>query len=794
MSSCCECPICIRTFSSPICLSCCGNTVCQECLVKWEHSYCPLCRGSLPNQDEWVPNRALESLITDISVTAASVFLPAWSVQATSPTRYTEGNHSPLAVNFFGADACCQQLDPCDPIYSNPSDNIWPSLRHPNILQFYGIIETNPPTILHEHCKQGSLKDILHISHHTFEYVDIITILQGIIAGLEYLHSNCFIHNNLNSSNILLKDIQQHSLQCSSIKLSGFQTIQNSLLSKPVASSSTHQLVACTAPEILIQTQDSSSTGRQQMNSCSADIYSFGVVMWELFTGGKIPWDGMKDADIISSISRGERLQIGTDLNENIRNILERCLDDKVKVRPSASEIRLQLALLANNNNNTSTTTQSQSRSQSQMQSLTSVLQKVQLTNKLSMNAITEKQKQRVPFQNIPQAMEAIVSITMHCNNSTNNNNNSGSNNSKIDNIELAHAIHGVFQLLLQLQQQLSKENKMNNYSRDVCIAIITVLKLPMEEPVISQLCCRVLAHIISNDGTLAVLLVDHQAIPLIIESIHKWSNYSEVIEASIALLSHLCVQSDIAKTRVLASSGCETVMKAMELLEEFPYVAQQCCSFLSNVAYNSDDHILSRLLSCDWCDTILHVLQLHIENVTVVEQGIAALASLTEVTSTMGKLKIEKSNIVDVIMIVLQRYPTNEITTTHVMATATSLVSLNNTYKDKLDVIIRACAAAAAISMTTSKNLQEQIITSGLCEAVVNCLQHHNKHVEVAKQAISAIVAMASFKLPASKHVLFNANTCDIIPVVLHSHSKVRDVVIPGMWALELIGPNKPS
>ncbi|CAG8488192.1 4312_t:CDS:2 [Ambispora gerdemannii] len=158
------------------------------------------------------------------------------------------------------------------------------------IIDFYGI--SSDPTsrdfiFVMQFAQKGSLHDFLEANFNQIQWNDKLKILFGIISGLRKLHENNFIHCDLHSGNILIDQNGRALLTDFGL------TIKNEPPYNDLNSLQTlYGVMSSLAPETL-------RTGRR---SKAADIYSIGMLMWEL-SSGKRPFASVPhDYELIFSI------------------------------------------------------------------------------------------------------------------------------------------------------------------------------------------------------------------------------------------------------------------------------------------------------------------------------------------------------------------------------------------------------------------------------------------------------------------------------------------------------------
>ena len=55
-----------------------------------------------------------------------------------------------------------------------------------------------------EYCSAGSVADVIKVTKKTLDEVQIASVCQAVLRGLEYLHDTKKIHRDIKASNVLL--------------------------------------------------------------------------------------------------------------------------------------------------------------------------------------------------------------------------------------------------------------------------------------------------------------------------------------------------------------------------------------------------------------------------------------------------------------------------------------------------------------------------------------------------------------------------------------------------------------
>lgn len=146
-------------------------------------------------------------------------------------------------------------------------------LTHPNIVNVYDVGEGDHPYIVMEHIDGLDLKEYIQ-EHHPIPYKKVIHIMQQVLNGIAYAHANGVIHRDIKPHNILIDNDGNIKITDFGIAVALSQnsiTQTNSLLGS----------VQYISPE----------QARGNMVTKQSDIYSLGIVLYEMLTGS-VPFEG----------------------------------------------------------------------------------------------------------------------------------------------------------------------------------------------------------------------------------------------------------------------------------------------------------------------------------------------------------------------------------------------------------------------------------------------------------------------------------------------------------------------
>ncbi|KAE8100017.1 hypothetical protein FH972_017952 [Carpinus fangiana] len=201
-------------------------------------------------------------------------------------------------------------------------------LRHPNVVLFMGAV-TRPPhfSILTEFLPRGSLYRILHRPNPPIEEKRRMRMALDVAKGMNYLHTShpTIVHRDLKSPNLLVDKnwvVKVCDFGLSRMKHHTF-----------LSSKSTAGTPEWMAPEVL----------RNERANEKCDVYSFGVILWELSTLG-IPWKGLNPMQVVGAVGfQNKRLEIPEEVDPAVAQIINDCWQTDPQLRPSFSQLMSRL-------------------------------------------------------------------------------------------------------------------------------------------------------------------------------------------------------------------------------------------------------------------------------------------------------------------------------------------------------------------------------------------------------------------------------------------------------------------
>uniref|UniRef100_A0A3Q2DCH7 receptor protein-tyrosine kinase n=1 Tax=Cyprinodon variegatus TaxID=28743 RepID=A0A3Q2DCH7_CYPVA len=203
---------------------------------------------------------------------------------------------------------------------------------HPNIIRLEGVVtRCKPLMIITEYMENGSLDAFLRKHDGQFTVIQLVGMLRGIASGMKYLSDMSYVHRDLAARNILVNS----NLVC---KVSDFG-LSRVLEDDPEAAYTTRIPIRWTAPEAI----------SYRKFTTASDVWSYGIVMWEVVSYGERPYWDMNNQDVIKAIEEGYRLPAPMDCPVVLHQLMLDCWERERADRPSFSQILNMLDKLIRN-------------------------------------------------------------------------------------------------------------------------------------------------------------------------------------------------------------------------------------------------------------------------------------------------------------------------------------------------------------------------------------------------------------------------------------------------------------
>ncbi|XP_061526145.1 ephrin type-A receptor 6-like isoform X3 [Phycodurus eques] len=203
----------------------------------------------------------------------------------------------------------------------------------PNIIRLEGVVtKSRPVMIVVEYMANGALDSFLRTRDGQFTVLQLVGMMRGVAVGMAYLSDMGYVHRDLAARNILVDE----NLVC---KVSDFgmsrvmEEETEAAYTATVNSYFYHQggkiPIRWTAPEAIAYGKFSSVS----------DVWSFGIVMWEVMSYGERPYWEMSNQDVILSMEEGYRLPAPTGCPVTLHQLMLHCWQKDPSQRPRFNNV-----------------------------------------------------------------------------------------------------------------------------------------------------------------------------------------------------------------------------------------------------------------------------------------------------------------------------------------------------------------------------------------------------------------------------------------------------------------------
>lgn len=266
---------------------------------------------------------------------ASGVFSDHTKGESPVSTTVGSGGLTPVAVKVLREDA-----SPSEQQYFLQELRPYRDLSHPNVLRVLAhCLEAEPFLILLQLCPRGDLKAVLR-SDRSLSEVTLLRMTLDVASGLTHMHAHNFIHTDLAARNCVVEEDN-------SVKIGDYGFSLNSYKDEYYCAGDVALPLRWCSPETLKCTDTTIETKEVTK---AANVWSFGVVMWEIASRGDLPYNHLDHEQVIQDVIVDQTTQL--DLPSNLQlhagklyNIMKQCWEGE-ESRPAMMHTHSLLAHL----------------------------------------------------------------------------------------------------------------------------------------------------------------------------------------------------------------------------------------------------------------------------------------------------------------------------------------------------------------------------------------------------------------------------------------------------------------
>uniref|UniRef100_A0A7N6APX9 Tyrosine-protein kinase n=1 Tax=Anabas testudineus TaxID=64144 RepID=A0A7N6APX9_ANATE len=202
--------------------------------------------------------------------------------------------------------------------------NMMKNLQHARLVRLFAVVTQEPIYIVTEYMENGSLVDYLKTTEGSnLPTGTLIDMASQVADGMAFIEQRNYIHRDLRAANILVSN----ELIC---KIADFGLARLIEDNEYTAREGAKFPIKWTAPEAI----------NYGIFTIKSDVWSFGILLTEIVTYGRIPYPGMSNPEVIQNLERGYRMPKPENCPDGLYNVMSMCWRESADDRPTFEYLR----------------------------------------------------------------------------------------------------------------------------------------------------------------------------------------------------------------------------------------------------------------------------------------------------------------------------------------------------------------------------------------------------------------------------------------------------------------------